>query len=273
MSHPNSGVGSGKSRLAKAAASLAFAFSAVTGCLLASALGASAQAVPPFGPSKPNQNKNIFYFMPWGAQLDGDNTFPVYHVPDTSIPTNISYNIYDIAIGADTPLDFDVYLYTTAPQYVNNKALHSFDFLAEFDDAEYKFNNFVPNDAIISNCPLVPGVGAMVGLLDCNFKAGVAVAQGAFAAPVKLGTVKGVTVKPGFFPHDGLADFKLTLKEILYIPGNPPVVRVEGITDQFQDVELQSAPAPLPILGAAAAFGSVRKARRFAAQLKTLSIG
>ncbi len=156
---------------------------------------------------------------------------------------------------------------------MNNKTLHSFDFLAEFDPDEYKFNNFVPNSALIAACPQVPGVGAMLGMLECNFNAGVAVAQGAFAAPVKLGTLKGVTVMPGFFPHDGMADFQLTLKEILYNPGTPTVDRVAGIFNQFQDVELQSAPAPLPILGAAAAFGSVRKARRFAAQLKTLSIG
>jgi hypothetical protein len=273
MSHPDSGVSSVKSRLAKAAASLALAFSAVTGCLLASAPGASAQAVPPFGPSQPNQNKNIFYFMPWGAQLDADNTMPVYHVPDTMVPTLIDYNIYDIAIGADAPLDFDVYLYTTAPQYVNNKTLHSFDFLSEFDPDEYKFNNFESNTEVISSCSKIPDPGSMLGMLGCHFNAEVDVGQGAFAAPVKLGTLKGVTVKPGFFPHDGMADFQLTLKEILYNPGTPVVDRVAGIFNQFQDVELQSAPAPLPILGAAAAFGSVRKARRFAAQLKTLSIG
>jgi hypothetical protein len=44
--------------------------------------------------------------------------------------------------------------------------------------------------------------------------------------------------------------------------------------DAYQNVYRQTTqvPAPLPILGAAAAFGSVRKARKFSAHLKTFSM-
>ena len=49
------------------------------------------------------------------------------------------------------------------------------------------------------------------------------------------------------------------------------------LIDDYQNTFTQSThipvPAPLPILGAAAAFGSIRKARKFSAHLKTFSMG
>lgn len=46
------------------------------------------------------------------------------------------------------------------------------------------------------------------------------------------------------------------------------------LIDNYQNIYIQSrVPAPLPILGAAAAFGSVRKARKFSAHLKSFSMG
>jgi hypothetical protein len=281
MTQTKTGASRFGGRLFKSVASMALAFAGVSGCLIAAQTSTFAQAAtPPFGPSQPGLDKNIFYFSPWGAQLDSDNTFPVYHVPDTSLPGYISYNIYDIAIEPNTPLDFDLFLYTTAPQYANGKFLHSFTFNTEYDVTEYQNLGFQLNPAIVTGCPQVPGLGAAAGgLLKCDFgfiagppPAGVAVTNGAFGNPIKLGTFKGITINPGLYPHDGIYDFKLTLKELLYQPGTSADA-VAQVRDQFQDVELQRpVPAPLPILGAAAAFGSIRKARKFSSHLKTFSM-
>jgi hypothetical protein len=43
--------------------------------------------------------------------------------------------------------------------------------------------------------------------------------------------------------------------------------------DSFANDYQQSVPAPLPILGAGAAFGSIRKLRKFSSRLKTFSMG
>jgi hypothetical protein len=43
---------------------------------------------------------------------------------------------------------------------------------------------------------------------------------------------------------------------------------VDSIANDYQQV-----PAPLPLLGAGAAFGSIRKLRKFSSQLKTFSMG
>ena len=67
-------------------------------------------------------------------------------------------------------------------------------------------------------------------------------------------------------PHDGVDDFKLSLVDLTYKEGGS----VQNVAGQFQDVELQ-VPAPIPFLGAAAAFGSIRKARKFSSLLKVTS--
>jgi hypothetical protein len=45
------------------------------------------------------------------------------------------------------------------------------------------------------------------------------------------------------------------------------------ILDAIQNNYTQTVPAPLPLLGVAAAFGSLRKLRKFSSQLKTFSMG
>lgn len=274
MSPSKTTATSKRSRLAQSAATSILALSALSGSILFSGTDVHAQAAPPFGPSLPGMAKNIFYFSPWGGQQDGDNSFPVYHVPDTSLPGIVSYNIYDINTSPNQPLDFDLFLYTTAPQFVGaGQTLQSIEFSAEFDPSEYKFNAFAANPNFIANCPQVPGVGAPVGILQCNFNAGFSVANGGagvFAAPVKLGTFEGVTVNPGLIPHDGVDDFKLTLAALVD-NGIPPANQVPNVSGQFQDVELQFVPSPLPMLGALAALGSVRRARKLSLHLKNFS--
>jgi hypothetical protein len=261
----------------KSAATSVLTLSAMAGALMATGTSVSAQVAPPFGSSVAGQNKNIFYFTPWGDQLDGDNTPNDLHVPDTDLSANpqvINHNIYDIEIGPKTPLDFDLYLYTTAPQYnVGANFLTSFEFLTKVDPKEYKFtrNNlasFAPNPALVNNCT-VPDAD-INSVLTCNFVAPLAVANNAnFLNGVLLGTFQGITVNPGLAPDDGKSDFRLDLSFLRYSNNND----VAGVNGQFQDVEVQHVPGPLPILGAAAAFRFCRKARKLSARNKTLSMG
>jgi hypothetical protein len=51
------------------------------------------------------------------------------------------------------------------------------------------------------------------------------------------------------------------------IPAGSNVI-IDGIQNSYTQV-----PAPLPLLGAGAAFGSIRKLRKFSSQLKTFSMG
>jgi hypothetical protein len=46
-----------------------------------------------------------------------------------------------------------------------------------------------------------------------------------------------------------------------------------GATINTIDNDFTQTPAPLPILGVGAAFGSIRKLRKFSSQLKTFSMG
>ena len=265
-----------KGKLFKSVATSVLALSAVTGALMAVSGSASAQVAPPFGSSVTGQNKNIFYFTPWGAQLDLDAT-PEFHVPITNLSANpqiISNNIYDIEIGSNTLLDFDLYLYTAAPQYdTTPKQLNSFKFLTHIDPSEYQFGpnplaSFSFNPAFINACGITPPTGnAIDGELACNFSPSLNVTNNPnFLNPILLGTFHGKTIVPGPSPHDGVRDFKLDLSFLKY-SDNTDVAMVNG---QFQDVEVQQVPGPLPILGAAAAFRFCRKARKLSARNKTV---
>lgn len=273
-----------KGRLLKSAATSALAFSTLTGALLVTGGSVSAQVEPPFGASIIGQNKNIFFFKPWGDQLDGDNTFPFYHVPITDLSGNpqiISYNIYDIGIGPNAQLDFDLYLYTKAPQYsIAPNQLKSFSFFTQIDPNEYQFGpdpiaSFSYNSTYINACSTIPQNGNVInGQLICDFSTPLSVENNAdFLDKIWLGTFSGFTIAPGTSPDDGNFDFKLILNDIKY-SDNSNVAMLNG---QFQDVEVQQptppAPGPLPILGAAAAFRFCRKARKLSARNKSLSIG
>ena len=168
-------------------------------------------------------------------------------------------------IDSNTPLDFDLFLYTTAPQYVAINNLHSFSFSTLVDTDEYNLTNTILGSDIDS-CTVIPGPGDPAGLLNCHFKANVQVTPGAFANPIKLATFKGITAIPGLHPHDGISDFKVTLNQLTVGTS----VNVPGVANQFQDVEVQQVPGPLPILGAAAAFRFCRKARKLSARNKTV---
>jgi hypothetical protein len=241
------------------------ALSAATGALLATSTSVSAQTAPPFGASVAGQNKNIFYFTPWGNQLDDDDTPNDLHVPDTDLSANpqvINHNIYDIQIGSHTPLDFELYLYKSAPQYNGNNFLASFEFLTTIDPTEYVFTrpnfaSFAPNLALVNNCT-VPDAD-INSVLTCNFKAPLAVANDVnFLNSILLGTFQGVTVNPGLHPHDGKSDFRLALSFLR----DTNISDVAMVNGQFQDVEVQQTPAPLPLLGVGAAFGFSRNLRK-----------
>jgi hypothetical protein len=46
-----------------------------------------------------------------------------------------------------------------------------------------------------------------------------------------------------------------------------------GVIDSINNTYMQQVPAPLPLLGVGAAFGSIRKLRKFSSRLKTFSMG
>ena len=45
-----------------------------------------------------------------------------------------------------------------------------------------------------------------------------------------------------------------------------------GVIDSINNTYMQNVPAPLPLLGVGAAFGSIRKLRKFSTRLKTFSM-
>jgi hypothetical protein len=63
------------------------------------------------------------------------------------------------------------------------------------------------------------------------------------------------------------------------VTGGPTTITVNnrydgsgGAIDTMEN-SFQQVPAPLPLLGVGAAFGSIRKLRKFSSQLKTFSMG
>jgi hypothetical protein len=255
--------------LVRTVATSALSLSAVAVGLMASSSSVSAQVAPPFGSSVSGQNKNIFYFTPWGKQLDDDDTPNDLHVPNTDLSANqqvINHNIYDIEIGSNTPLNFDLFLYTVAPQYsLVPKQLNSFKFLTHIDPLEYQlglssFASFSFNPAFVNACPVLPPAGDVEdGELVCNFKSPLNVTNNAnFANEILLGTFHGKTIVPGLSAHDGVRDFKLDLSSLTY----SDATKVAMVNGQFQDVEVQQTPAPLSLLGVGAAFGFSRNLRK-----------
>jgi len=76
----------------------------------------------------------------------------------------------------------------------------------------------------------------------------------------------------------GIIDILNTPASVDFGPGGPSVLYVKDYWAAGQPVDnLENAfnqvPAPLPLLGVGAAFGSIRKMRKFSSQLKTFSMG
>lgn len=275
-------------RLVKTVATSVLPLSAVVGLSMASAPNAVQAAAPPFGPSTPViALKNIFYFSPWGDQLDGDTNADIkgFHVPDsdTSIPKE-STNIYDILIGPNTPLNFDVYLYKTTPAYnvIASKLSNiSFSISRGLNTIEWQLINVMggraagctdnPISWIDGGCVYQWTLsGPTITILPPNNPLFVPdLVNGPQNMNIEyLGRILGKTLDPGFAPHDGEHDFMLILNALEAT--QPLTLNPHG---QFQDVEVQKVPAPLPFFGAAAAIGSIRKLRKFSSLLKTFSMG
>ena len=67
---------------------------------------------------------------------------------------------------------------------------------------------------------------------------------------------------------------------VAQVTGGPTLITVNnsyngagGAIDTMENSFQQEVPAPLPLLGVGAAFGSIRKLRKFSSQLKTFSMG
>jgi hypothetical protein len=245
----------GPGRRTNGVANFCLGLATFAGMLIQLAPGASAQAMPPFGPSiaSPPSDKNVFFFTPWGSQLDVEDTSPTFHVPTSELNASQSHNIYDLLVGPNQPLDFEVYIYQTSPYYANGDTFQGAAFMFESNNSEWIHAGFEP-----------------------FFNLGLPLNNGPFANPFLYMRAKGFTVNPGFEPHDGLSDFTVRLVRLSINASDNFLPNVGG---QFQGLELQQptsdppapVPAPLPILSAFAAFRAARRAKMYAVRLKDAS--
>jgi hypothetical protein len=125
----------------------------------------------------------------------------------------------------------------------------------------------------VGACALYPGCGDRFG--------GVRLSSGAAVTKV-YGTGYDATALD---PRDGSTGLVTGIIDILntppspdFGPGGPRALYVKDYWAAGQPVDnLENAfnqvPAPLPLLGVGAAFGSIRKLRKFSSQLKTFSMG
>jgi len=236
-------------RLVRTVATSALPLSAVVGLSMASAPSASAAPAAP-------ATGNYFFFTPYGGPLDNDPGGP--HNPAQAPPINI----YDIVIGPNKPLNFDVYLYQTHPDY-NGQTFLTANFTFSTDPLEYIFQQAGGGLGVNSTGALAGGcITSSPSSGNCTFSADNAVFNsGAIGNPLKVATVTGMTVNPELWPGNGEMDFRTDLTSF-QLAGTPPLVLVNGASAQFQDVEVQQTPAPLPLLGAGAAFGFSRNLRK-----------
>ena len=233
------------------------------------ALAASVCLFPLGGRTATNPNPtgsgNNFYFTPYGSQLDDD-------MNGVHNPLPGSNNVYDIVIGPNKIRDFKLYI---ADKFQPNMGdfmgfpeqgglLKNIKFEFEWDNNEYVYNDFVKDDAVCALGSLsVPGPGDPPKTLELTlYGCSIPVTKGLPQDFIELGFVRGTTVNPGLFPHDGDDDFKATLKTLVLQPNPTPSTPTNISSSQFQDVELQNVPGPLPLLGVGAAFGFSRNLRK-----------
>ena len=235
-------------RLVRTVATSALPLSAVVGLSMASAPSASAAPAAP-------ATGNYFFFTPYGGPLDAD--IHSGHNPAQAPPINI----YDIVIGPNKPLDFDVYLYRTHPNY-NGQTFLTANFTFSTDPLEYIFQQASGGLGVNSTNALLGGcMTNSPSSANCTFSASTVIfSNGAIGNPLKVATVTGMTVNPEPLQGNGERDFRTNLN-YFELAGTPPLVPVNGEA-QFQDVEVQQTPAPLPLLGAGAAFGFSRNLRK-----------
>jgi hypothetical protein len=157
-------------------------------------------------------------------------------------------NIYDIVLSPGEDILFDVVIDTTGLTLPHSLSDYQ-DILVKW---EYQFDN--SELALILNSN--PS-NSIIGIYD-----------------TLVSTLKFVGVNPGLDPHDGVNDFGITLKDVIYrsslwgdysVFSQFPAPNKDSLnnagTEFNQVVEVQT-PGPLPILGAGAAFGFSRKLRK-----------
>lgn len=249
--------------------------SATTAALVLAFPGTSrAQALPPFGPSIGEIYKNSFYFTPTGQQLDNDSG-PEFYVPPTAWPTT-SNNIYDILIGNNQPLGFDIFLAKESPSWpASILTLNEVLFEFRYDPKELYLTTFVPDSTFSQSCTMYssffdwkanPGMDPSgAGYFDlgpCNLS-GFASSSTDPSNFIKVGTLSGVTKLVEPIPGNGVQDLQMKLSHVTF--QTHPVLSM----NQYQDVELQrSVPAPLPILGVGSVALSLRRMRELSSRLK-----
>jgi hypothetical protein len=159
--------------------------------------------------------------------------------------------VNDIILAPGEQLSFDVLIDTSGVSLPHNLSDYQ-DILVEWD---YQYD---PSElALISNSN--PS-NSIIGVNDSI-----------------VSTLIFNGVNPGVHPHDGISDFGITLKEVLYrssVWGNYsalsqfPAPSKDALDNpgtnfnQVVEVQTEETPAPLPVLGALSTFGFSRKLRK-----------
>lgn len=240
----------------------------LTGLLAAFPTNAHAENVIP---TNPIQTLNHFFFTPYGAQLDGDTNCDGFGHNPVNISecgaNSLSKNIYDIEYADHTPLDFDVWLATKAPDYPavgTNITSFSFNWSTDINEYVVQHVDVEPEWRNNGSGPGVTGCSisqstltGSTGTFFVDQCVGTTLSRDASISNfIKVFTLRGTTVHVGISPHDGARDFYLHLSNLKY-GSTPDTLNL----NEFQDVEVQT-PAPLPALGITAAFASIRRLRK-----------
>lgn len=201
-------------------------------------------------------------FTPAGSQLDGDSILDILLKPGETITFSNYFNNSSDIFGP-FPIIGSI-----------PRATRSIDYVITYDPTELSYVSSVldvPNK--ISNSCLVGGpcgstITPGLGTLTIRHRSAITnlvAPQGEFLLDTI--TFVGTGVNP--FPGDGLSDYSFTgtnsgLTSILF-----PNAVISTFNSNTVEVQ-QPVPAPLPILGAAAAFGSIRRAKKLSSLLKPI---
>ena len=181
--------------------------------------------------------------------------------------------INDILLLNGQQITFSIFFNNSADPIPTTDINYTFTFDSnelEFVSCNPDVSNKFPLPSFCEGILYSPGIGSNSLNVDLNNKQQTLVQQPEFE--LASWTFRGKNVNP--WPGDGDQDAfvqgsnNYTNREV-----SPHVVTPIS-SFQSNNLEVQQpVPAPVPFLGVGAAFGSIRKLRKFSSQLKTFSLG